>query len=251
MKINFDFRHAQKEGNAPSEYEDAFAPIHEQRIEVDRFKCALSDGASEATHAGDWAKILVESFVAGTFNDPGSLATSLPQLADEWGKSIHNTELSWFEKEKLTQGAYATFLGLELNNHDAKTWQCHAIGDTCLFHKRGPDVLSVFPLTRPEEFSNHPDLVGSRIDGASARSLCKPLAGEWKSEDQFILATDALACCLIRQLADDNSEFALLVELLFEDFSETVRHLRNQTLPDGSSKLKNDDVSLLRVQVSE
>ncbi len=252
MQVRFDFRFIQKEGNEASEYEDAFSPREELLVAAKKFRCALSDGASESTYAGDWARILVDGFVNENFDDSASLEHALPGFCDVWQGQIDKASLSWFAKEKLTQGAFATFLGLELSHGlDGGQWECHAVGDTCLFHSRNQTVLNIFPLTSTHQFSNHPDLLASAYNNGSLIQRYKPLYGQWRAGDQFILATDAIACCIINEITNEARDFAHLSEMLFEEFEEMVRLFRNRELADGSSCLKNDDVSILRVSVDE
>ncbi len=56
--VRWQALHLVKAGNDPSEYEDAFA------ADADRARFAVADGATEASFAARWARLLVEGFVA-------------------------------------------------------------------------------------------------------------------------------------------------------------------------------------------
>jgi len=50
----------QKGGNAEGEYEDAFHPPGNGKVEGAALRFAIADGASEGMLSGAWARILVE-----------------------------------------------------------------------------------------------------------------------------------------------------------------------------------------------
>ena len=53
--------------------------------------------------------------------------------------------LPWYAEQKLSQGAFATFLGLTLHRNrlsSSLSWDCTAIGDSCLFQVRGARVIT-------------------------------------------------------------------------------------------------------------
>ena len=63
MQVRTQVFHAQKKGNAESEYEDASFPNNAlEREEVSEFRCAVADGASESAFADVWAQLLVRAF---------------------------------------------------------------------------------------------------------------------------------------------------------------------------------------------
>ena len=57
LRLSWQMLHTGKAGNAEADYEDAGAG------DVRRGRFAIADGASEASFAGLWAKLLVEQFV--------------------------------------------------------------------------------------------------------------------------------------------------------------------------------------------
>ena len=186
----------QKGGNKPKEYEDAFSPRHLDR-EGHIFRFAVADGATEASFAGVWAKLLARAYVKGSLNSPvGSVA--LAQLRERWRLIVRRKPLPWYAEEKVLFGASATFLGLTLEvpaeAPDQICWRAVAIGDSCLFHVRGDDLRVGFPIERSTNFNNQPDLVStdSAWDGRLPGRLATR-SGEARPDDSFYMMTDALA----------------------------------------------------------
>src|SRR5262245_17879032 len=135
-----------KSGNSAEEYEDAFA----LNVEFGRF--AVADGASESSFARQWARLLVDAFLA---QPPAATGEELREwvkpLQEEWAKGHKTKALSWFAEEKPRNGAFSSFLAMTLDA-EADRWQAMAIGDSCLFSVRGKkNVVTAFPLSRSEE----------------------------------------------------------------------------------------------------
>ena len=153
-----------KAGHSAEEYEDAFAAA------AGRF--AVADGASEASFAADWAKLLAEGFVAAK-GKPWQGLDWLPPLRKRWAAAVDGRALPWYAETKRDAGAYATLLGLVLQPAAGKkpgTWRALAVGDSCLFHTRGGRVLAAFPLERSTAFGSQPPLLGSRPAASRART---------------------------------------------------------------------------------
>src|SRR5271165_84818 len=91
--------HLPKRGNSEAEYEDAFAG------DVVRGRFAIADGASEASYADVWARLLVEQFVR--FPQAGLQPWSawLPTIQQRWQQQVHQQSLPWYTEVKVEQGA--------------------------------------------------------------------------------------------------------------------------------------------------
>src|SRR5438552_14612658 len=83
-----------------AEYEDAFAPGEDTDADTDVFRCAVADGATEASFAAMWAQLLVENYVR-TEEHP------LAALQNVWQEKTSGLELPWYAEEKLQSGAFA------------------------------------------------------------------------------------------------------------------------------------------------
>src|SRR5437879_3073167 len=93
-------------GNSAAEYEDAWAG------DVARGRFAIADAATESSMGGLWARLLVEGFVDAADPQLGSLANWLPPLQERWAREVGEGPLPWYAEIRAQQGAFATFLGL-------------------------------------------------------------------------------------------------------------------------------------------
>jgi hypothetical protein len=234
-----------RQGYAPDECQDACAGAPE----AGRF--AIADGAAESPHAALWARLLVEDFVLRSERQP-AWSSWLPSLQDRWVAAVERSAdtppVPWFLEPGLSQGAFATFLGLVIED---TTWHALAVGDSCLFQVRDGSVRRAFPIVRAAEFSNAPWLVGSRTSpNGVPRANGHQHQGDWKPADRFWLMTDALAQWFLVQVEAGNKPWLALEPLLRspaadanEAFAAWIKNLR------GSRELRNDDVTLMAVSL--
>ena len=231
-----------KHGNAVEDYEDAGAGD----IRSGRF--AVADGASEASFAGIWAKLLAERFVKDN-GKPWRDLEWIAALRKQWAAEVDGKPLPWYAEEKRELGAFATFLGLVFRPSavgENGYWRAIAVGDCGLFQIRGGKLVQAFPMTRSADFSNRPRLLRSRWRGADELDVDRERAhGRWQPQDRFLLMTDALAQWFLLRTEQRKDPLAEISDLLSDnaDFSEWVTERRRQSL------LRNDDVTLLVVDV--
>jgi hypothetical protein len=227
-----------KRGHSDQEYEDAYAG------EPSTGRFAVADGASEASFAGVWARVLVDGFVSV----PGRPWRELEWLEGQrrlWAEKIDPLQLPWYAQEKREQGAFATLLGLALwpaTPAGPGRWSALAVGDSCLVHTRGERFLTSFPLTEAAEFDNQPRLLCSRTVTADTES--EQAQGRWQSGDRFLLMTDALAQWFLSQTEEGRAPLESINALLAgpnpqDAFAAWVKGRRDH---EG---LRNDDVTLL------
>lgn len=243
-----------KRGNAESEYEDAFASTGDGTGGSCRW--AVADGATEASYSRQWARALVRAFAGGTLR-AATFAADVERMRLQWQRALQRHQRSrpqpWYAAQKASLGAFAALVGLELHGADADgpaRWAAVAVGDSNLFLLRGGELVTAFPLTRADQFSNGPFLVGSNAplgENPLARAVARS-SGELIAGDVFVLASDALACWLLRGHERGERPWQQLAALPQGDagpaaFAALVAELR----ADGS--LHNDDVTCLRVEV--
>jgi hypothetical protein len=232
-----------KQGNAADDYEDASAG------DPARGRFAVADGASEASFAAAWARLLVEHFVADPAT-PWRGLDWLPPLRRQWAAEVDDLPLPWYAEEKRELGAFATFLGLVIRTRTEATpayWRALAVGDCCLFHTRAGRLLRSFPLTRSEDFGNRPRLLRSRPVGSDELDRRREKArGLWQPADRLLLMTDALAQWFLLRTEQEQDPLAEIDSLLLESspgeaFAGWVGERRRQAL------LRNDDVTMIIV----
>ena len=244
----------QKAGNADAEYEDAFwpsKPLEGKHARALRF--AVADGATEASFSRIWAKQLVQAFCSQSGRPCSEFMARIPALQKRWLLGVRRRPLPWYAEAKMEVGAFAALLGLQLIADDVEgnkcgSWEAIALGDCCLAHMRGETLVDLFPISHSMDFNNRPMLLSSNAayNESTARQLLS-IQGNWMPEDAFYLMTDALAAWFLCQVEVGRKPWAILRDLGTadqpKDFITLVRELRD------SKVLRNDDVTLLRVDV--
>jgi hypothetical protein len=272
MRVRTQAFHVPKRGNAETEYEDAYFPENAPDGEVSEFRCAVADGASESAFASVWARLLVRGF--------GRRRLRLSRLRQLWQRATGGRALPWYLETKILHGAHAAFVGLSIregspNGQEAKeppseppewlelpaddeapaeagdgrSWRAIAIGDSCLFHVRDGELLTVGPLGASDQFDNNPALLSSRLPQRIQRGAdhINVLSGAWQPGDAFYLATDALAQWLLAIQEAGRPPWVKLGELCAANDEPTFVRLVEELR--GLGDLHNDDTTLLRVEV--
>jgi hypothetical protein len=228
-----------KKGNSFEEYEDACAG------DVGKARFAVADGASESAFAGLWAKLLVEHYVEHPIRSRKDFDDWLAEPRCQWAETVDQLEQPWYLESKVRQGAFATFLGVQIEKEESNgcwRWVALAVGDSCIVQVRDGVIVRSFPLSKPEEFGNQPQLVGSRNGAALADRAAKARA-EWKPGDQLLLMTDALAHWCLGSGSKGKSPCQRLCDFLAtkpdaREFAAWIDDLRER------GELNNDDVTL-------
>jgi hypothetical protein len=234
-----------KRGSSEAEYEDSSS------IAKDNCRFAVADGAAETTFSRVWAKQLVRAFTKNKLSIPIALH-ELEPLQNCWQKIVRRRPLPWYAEEKANNGAFAAFLGLELSEHQTEVgikrkWQAIAVGDCCLVQVRGNEIIIAFPLADSRSFTSRPNLLSSLPSSSeSVSELYLNCSGSWGCEDVFLLMTDALACWFFKEQEQGNEPWNLIRDLDTYgqvSFEKLVTDLRSE------GRLKNDDVTLVRIDV--
>ncbi|MHB1036743.1 MAG: protein phosphatase 2C domain-containing protein [Pirellulales bacterium] len=243
--------HVPKAGNTESEYEDAFGPTSPVQGHVpSAFRCAIADGASETVFAREWARLLVKAFCRGQFDEVPS--EGIRRVQRVWHRTLRGRQLPWYIEAKAEKGAHAAFLGVTVadaaNCQPEGVWGALAVGDACLFQVRGGTLIRALPLDTASAFTNRPYLLSTNCESLEDESHhVHSCSGTWMPEDDFYLATDALAQWLLSEQEAGRSPWALLNDLATdaetEPFAQLVSRLR-----EGHA-IRNDDTTLVRIDL--
>jgi hypothetical protein len=242
----------QKAGSTWAEYEDAVwpdRPIHGASFAS--FRCAVADGATETSYSRLWAHQLVGAYSTGALN-PETLV-ELPALQRKWqskvGRAVRQST-KWWTAQKAASGAFAAFVGLEISSAaapDPGTWRASALGDCCLFQVRDDELIFCFPLTRADEFNDRPLLLPSLSQQLSdVPANLKRASATWVPNDTFFMLSDAIAHWFLLDFEGGGKPWSALRDLGTDEaveFRTWIDSLR------ASGVLKNDDVTVLRVDV--
>jgi hypothetical protein len=231
----------QKAGNLIAECEDIWHCVKRNPM----VSIALSDGATESSFAREWARELVKAFVNRDlpWQEVYVCAASwLLPLQTSWQQWLAHQDLSWFAKRKAGEGAFATFVSLEV--FADLSWKSIAVGDSCLFIVRDHCLQTSFPLQKSHEFNNRPKLIGTNVKAANIN--ISQIHGDAKFGDRFYLTTDAIACWIFKQLEANQDPWVKLDEISSQDlFAAWVTELRDR------HEIANDDTTLLCLKIQD
>jgi hypothetical protein len=224
-----------KAGNTPAEYEDCFDHTYNRRRwpkaggrptffaverEMKRPRFAVADGATETSFSGEWARLLVEAYVANGPRRPKALHKIVDQCGMQWAQEVMARPLSWFAEEKAQRGSFATLLGLSLSQsgkgREGGRWTALAVGDSCLFQVRDHQLVTAFPVEGADSFGYHPLLLSTipeRNQAIWAQQSQLRKVGEWRRGDRFFLMSDALAEWFLRAVESEAQPWEILQQL--------------------------------------
>jgi len=239
-----------KDVQDPNGYEDAF------HVDADRGVAAVCDGVSTSLYSGRWAGILAHGVVAETpnVNDPAAVEAWLKRHRDTWSTSIDENSLAWHQKPKLLDGAASTLLWVEVTTTGtddgvARPYQVrsYSIGDCCLFHVRGGQVLQTFPLQESERFEDNPQVIRSVFKRADVVAF-EAMETQCNPGDLLVLCSDAVAAWTMRQLeAGSQLDWNSYWQMSHEDWQAWLTSLRQ----DNQIRYDDSTVILLLIGAGE
>ena len=169
-------------------------------------------------------------------------------IASDWSQSIPWAKLDLFEEEKARSGSAATLIGLQLappsQQATTGTWQCLALGDSCLFQVSDDHLVRALPLKRSTDFNVRPSLLSTQRN-INVQSIGKLVAedGTWQNGDRFFLLTDAIAQWFLRQFEYGEAPWNFLSSLDEQPFTTFVQDAQAQGL------MRNDDVTAFMIGI--
>jgi hypothetical protein len=241
-----------KDGSSPREWEDGAGFDPGDPAAARRPRALLLDGATDAFDAIRWVGLLVDSFLGSgdvrpTLDRAGIVAW-FAQAQREWVDRAPAGFASVFEERKFAeQGSFATLLGCDLDLDGATpTWSAVALGDAVLFHLRDGRLIDTFPPMAAGDFGIDP--AGISTQPSQLERMSDGLLfgrGAVSAGDRLLLCTDALAAWALESAAAGTPQWSRLAAIshpvVFDDLVR--RELAGR-------RLKNDDVTLMRIELS-
>ena len=245
--------HRPKAGASEAEWEDcagydAGAPAAGRGA-----RYVVVDGATEAYDSIRWVRQLVTAFLGLDHERPALTEAGLDgwirQMQQRWLDEAPRAFASVFEERKFhDDGSFATFLGCEVHDLDGPRpyWRAAALGDAVLFHVREGQRVTHFPELAPEDFGLTPDGVFTQPSQRERmRCALRLTGGELRVGDLLYIATDALAAWLVEE--DRRNGRACWRRLATVEHPAAFRRFVAEER--NARRMKNDDVTLLRVEV--
>ena len=235
-------------------------------VSPDETLFALCDGVGASHFSRPWATLLAQQWVTRPLEayDAEALETWLYEprmrwqhwVLDTWLPIInqrnqnlgHKTFSRQEAEEFVKMGAAATFLGVMLDKNNA-TWYAAALGDTCLFcfsHQASHSWnVRCFPLQKAADFTDQPPSIPSttRANISLLASRMQHQSGTYQPGDVLLLATDALAMWLFKQLEQQTLPLEQILQLSQEEFAHFVNQQRLK------KQMNDDDTTLLIVSL--
>jgi hypothetical protein len=223
-----------------SECEDAIA------FDIPSARFAVTDGATEAFHAQQWARNLAEHWVQ---NEATLTLEEFRKWVAAEGRELHDSwkglTMSWYSEEKARTGSFAAFVGVELDlKSDTPSWNAIALGDACLLHCRGGALLKSLPLSRSESFSSAPVLAASNsaLHESTMQSVVVE-SGDCDNDDVLLLMSDGAASWCLQRF--ENGDFD--ADFLTGKDDEELRRFFDDERQAG--RIRNDDLAIVRIEI--
>jgi hypothetical protein len=266
MQIQMVTFSAAKDGNAPGEWQDGASGgvIPDGTGAPHRARFVVLDGATTAYDPVRWVDQLVRSFAPppggpagsgraqGPRLEPAAMRAWFAEMQERWAKDVRDFDSIIEERKFAEVGSFATLLGFEIYGLDGPEpyWRAVALGDTVLFHVRAGRLIAAFPPLGPEDFGTLPD--GVHTSPASLDKMTERLllgGGVLEAGDFLFAATDAMAQWILRTIQRGEAKvWDTLTTLAHPDvFAQLIADQRKEQ--DGSRRLKNDDVTLMRLRM--
>jgi len=237
-----------KDPEHPEHYQDACA------IDAVGELAVIADGVASALFSRQWADILTRAVLADV-PDPANkdyFAAWLAARRQEWSEQIDTTGLAWFQKAKLPNGAFSTLLWVRLLPVESEqpgvfgALRLHgfAIGDSCLFHLRGGELVRTFPIQKAEELEADPLVLGSVDLNRDDFIEFKQLDEHCYEEDLLVLCTDAIADWALRRIeAGDPPNWDEYWHMSDGQWEDEIARLRE------GRQMRYDDATLMLLRV--
>ena len=247
--------HEPKAGSTEAEWEDCagLRPAAPGRAGIARY--VVVDGATEAYDSLRWVRQLVTAFLGTDGSQPPAITRDgidgwIAAMQDRWLDEAPRSFATVFEERKFHDaGSFATFLGCDITGLGGgqPSWRAAAIGDAVLYLVRTGQVVEQLPRMAPDEFGLNPEGLFTQPAARDRMRAALQLGhGRLQVGDLLFLATDALAEWLARRsTADGGACWHTLAAMRHPtEFRRFVAAERRER------RMKNDDVTLLRVEIT-
>ena len=192
-----------KDASDPSSNQDAL------EVDAEAGRAAVAVGFSCTLVAGPWGRAVVNGVGAGPpdVSRGDQFRGWLEIQRQAWANAVDVSELAWHQKTKLRDGASTTLLWVELTEADDRQFELRsfAIGDGCLFHVRGDQVLRAFPIEDSRLFDVNPEVLRSVAGTPDEQTEFVTLHDVCHPGDLLVLCTDAVAAWALVQLEAGGS----------------------------------------------
>lgn len=218
------------------------------KVDTEKGRLALSDGASESFDSKSWAEILVHRFVL----NPELNEDWLSGLISEYASQFDYENMTWSKQASFNRGSFATLLGIEIFSN-LGTVDIISIGDSLAVLLDGTEFIDSHPYSCAEDFQQRPELFCTNPDHNSFFSSSGFFSSHFKTwaiskrKSPYVLCmTDALGEWALRNMSERKPPWEKLKSI--RDNSE----LEELVIIERKNKnMRVDDVTLVVIALNQ
>lgn len=225
------------------------------QVDQGRSIAAIADGVSSTLFSRPWADLLTRAVVEyrPDVDDGQGVSDWLGELRTAWTDTFDPTTLAWHQKAKIAEGAASTLLWTEFYHADPNDGQaggpvwmrCFSIGDCCLFHVRGGQVLRAFPFESSGQFATNPAVLRSVERRQDPTPEFDTLQDYCQWGDLLVLCSDALAVWALTRLESGQSpDWESFWAINDEQWAQRIAVMR----AGGQIRFDDTTIVLLRIE---
>lgn len=235
-----------KGGNAPCENEDAYS-LPDADSSLQKIRIGIADGATESSFSKEWAALLVDHYKMIPDFNTNFLNIVFPEIRKAWLDRINYASLEWWAQQKMEMGAFASFLGIDIDLSTGIT-NMVAVGDSNSFVFRDEKMMAAFPILHSEIFSNTPFLISSEpLKNATNTPLFLQSNFTLLAGDILVVGTDAISQWILKEVELGNYQIDQLIDLLGTKNSPSSFQIWLDE-KRKTHEIKNDDTTIIIIQ---
>ncbi len=211
---------------------------------------AISDGVGSALFSDIWSRSLCQAICRekAVWGEP-SFDAAMAAARQQWHSEIDWAALDYFRKKKFSRqgGSFATLLyGMvdesACESSGEKTVRLWSYGDCNMFHIRDAKPVCCWPWTRATDFGAAPASLCSVQDVSTDSSLWQSHVVKLLPQDALLLATDAFAEYLVKQIEREQSfPYEKVSRITSQEFAGWIEEMRS------TNSIERDDTTFLLI----
>lgn len=226
---------------------------------------AIADGASQSFYPSIWAELLVGNFCQNPEINQEKWNEWLLPIQKKWiseveervRKARKENRPIWVTNQNrlsFSEPATSTFIGLQFIENQVLV---SIVGDSCLFILKETElkenylIVKTYLLENSSDFNDRPEYFASYANHNKFLPSFFNIPLDRKKSPEclyFIVATDALSEYIFKCVEHEKIIFKTLLSISSQGkFENFVAQARNS----GNIKMKNDDVALMILAVSD
>ena len=215
---------------------------------------AISDGVGSALFSDIWSRALCHAVCsAKAILGEASFDAAILAAREQWYSEIDWESLDYFRKKKFSRqgGSFATLLfGMvdksAVNEAGEVAIRLWSYGDCDMFQLRRGQCVGIWPWSRAADFGPSPPSLCSTAGTYTDNSAWQSHIVKLQPGDAILLATDALAEFLVKQIqSEQETPWESFLSISQTEFANWIEDLRN------TNRIERDDTTFLLITHSD